>query len=164
METDSECIVELDHPFDYAAKGAKVEAQFITLKAPCVSSIAYFARMKQGLIKTMQNASSNEDSDEIKAAVEARSQNSEEESKQEVASLEPGEIIMMLIVSDDLDFADYLAVAKEALLAKGVAFIDGETILTRSLFDKVHVSDFEKMVGSYIRDFIVASALATLQG
>ncbi len=136
---------ELTKKFKYSYKGDYVDASFITLKAPCSKDIKNCAPLKQAFYQAL------------------RQQASTQESREETENAEiDGDAIMMLMnMSNDVDMGKVLLHAKE-LFSSGVAVVEGETKLTKPLIDLMSIDDFESMTGSYLSNFILASALSKL--
>lgn len=153
-----EIIHNLAQSFDYHFKGDARAARFITLKAPSVAILGAVGKLKSGFMRAVVNADRGSDrkvSDEQREAAQKR--------VKEQGFTGP-EILMMLSSSAEVDYAEYLAVAKCAFSARGVALVDGEQELTVGLIDKMGIDDFEAMLGEYLRVFIVASALKAMEG
>jgi len=141
-----EITVTLTQPIEYA-KGGELEAgTFVTLAAPTSRNMTECATLKQAFFRALPKT----------GEVEA------EDSGQGDAVIN-GEAIMTLItMSKDVELGSVLLTAKE-LLTSGVALVEGEEKLTKPLFDKLSQDDMELLVGEYLANFILASALQRLK-
>jgi len=144
-----EVMYELKSSFEYAHKGDQRKAEFITLKAPTVENVGYVAKLKQGFMQAIAGQKN--------------------QSKVEVSGDEggiddlSGEMIMTMLSMSDIDYAAYLQTAKAVFSDTGVALIDGEEPLKKTLMAKMSVDDLEAMTGEYLKVFILTSALKMMQ-
>ena len=132
---------ELDTPFDYAHKGEKIEASFIELKAPTSRNMRECAFLKQAFFHSLPDDKGEEDGE-----------------KGDPSAVSGSQVISMMYLSHDVDMVPVLGHAKE-LFTSGVAMVDGEEKLTKPLMDTLSQIDLENMLGDYLINFIVASAL-----
>jgi len=136
----------LSTPIEYAYRGEQVEGTFVTMKAPTSRNMSECAALKQAFFRALPQ------DDTVEA--DAR-----EEGEAEIT----GEGIMTLItMSKDVELATVLVTGRE-LLTSGVALVEGEEKLTKPLLDKISQDDLEGMVGEYMANFILASALQRLK-
>ena len=139
----SEYQYELKKPFEYGYKGEMQTASFVTLTAPNFKQLAEVTPIKQALMSAISEVSS-----EVVAE------------GPETAPSESGDIdaktVMMLLYRWSGDLTSVMRKA-EKLFKSGAAKLDGETILTGALLEKMVLDDFEGMLGAYLANFIVPS-------
>lgn len=145
----TEFIHELKVPFDYAYLGETTKANFITLKAPS-GKTPYRAELKQCFFRALNN--------DTNATVNTVSVDSDDK-KQEIPS--GSEIVQLICMSRHVELSVFLEYGKK-LLTSGVALIDGETKLTKLLIESMDPDELEEMLGDYMANFILASALRKL--
>ncbi len=144
-----ELIYELKVPFNYAYQGEPTKANFITLTAPSVKTPGR-AELKQCFLRALNN--------DTNAAGNTVSIDSDDK-KQETPS--GGEIIQMICMSRHVELSVFLEYGKK-LLTSGVALIDGETKLIKPHIESMDPDELEEMLGGYMANFILASALKKL--
>ena len=145
-----EVMYELKSSFEYAHKGDQRKAEFITLKAPTVENVGYVAKLKQGFMQAIngqKNKSQIDTSADDSGGIDDLS----------------GEMIMTMLSMSDIDYAAYLQTAKAVFSDTGVAMVDGEEPLKKTLMSKMSVDDLEAMTGEYLKVFILTSALKMMQ-
>jgi len=143
----NECNYELKHPFKYANKGDQVEAVFITLFAPSFKQIDKVAPIKQAFTAAITDTVSDVNVDEVEAK--------EPEEGDELIT--PSQAIQVLYRAN-ADITKVFLHAQE-LFKSGVALVDGESKLTTPLMEKMHLDDFEGLVGAYLGNFIAPSLM-----
>jgi len=138
--------VDLSQPIEYA-KGGELEAgTFITMDPPSSRNMTECAALKQAFFRALPKDGTVETDDTDSNSAEIT-----------------GEAIMTLItMSKDVELGTVLLLAKE-LLTSGVAKVEGEVKLTKPLFDNLSQDDVELLVGEYMANFILASALQRLK-
>ena len=140
---------ELESTFSYAYKDDMQEASFITLKAPSSKNVSQCAELKQAFMRALPTDTSHTVG--------------ENESESKGLDDLDGESIMMLIyMSKDVSLKSVLLEAKE-LFSSGLAFVDGETKVTKPILDKMSQDDLENMLGEYYLNFILASWLKKMK-
>ena len=143
---DKEVTYTLETPLKYAYRGEPMDGEFITLKAPTSRNMAECAALKQAFFRALPQD----------GAVEA---DTTDTGDAEIT----GEGVMTLItMSKDVELASVLVTGRE-LLTSGVALIEGEEKLTKPLLDNISQDDLEGMLGEYLANFILASALQRLK-
>lgn len=142
----TEFLYEPRTKFKYDYKGDIVECQTITLLAPSAKHINETAYLKQSFFRAIPKDQSADTSAVSNDKMDFT-----------------GEDIMGIIsMSHDVDLAKVLLTAKE-LFSKGVALMDGETKMTKVTLDKMPMDELEEMLGDYLVNFILASALAKMK-
>lgn len=151
----SEYTYELKHPFQYANKGGQVDASFITITGPNYKQMDKVAPIKQAFTVAIEETARGE-SEAIEAAKEA-AEEAKKEGKKEEDLIPPSQVIQVLYrASSDITKVFLYA---EQLFKSGAALVDGETKLTTPLMEKMHLDDFEGLVGAYISNFIAPSLM-----
>ena len=140
---------ELELPFQYAYKGDLQEASFVTLKAPSSKHISYCADLKQAFMRALPT-------DGGASAAEG------DKDGKGVDDLDGESIMMLISMSKDVDLKTVLISARE-LFASGLAFVDGETKMTKPMVDEMSQDDLENMLGKYYLNFILASWLRKMK-
>lgn len=135
--------VPLTRPIKYAFKGEQITSQFVTLYAPNSLQLANSTYLKQTFFQAVAN-SKGEDSKDKKAG-------------KDISELTGADIIMMMMMSD-VDMVKFMLAAKE-LLKSGVAQLDDQQVMKAPLLEALSDEDFELLVGEYLVNFTLASAL-----
>ena len=65
-------------------------------------------------------------------------------------------------MSADVDLAKVMLTAQD-LIGSGVGLVDGETKLTKHLISQMSFDDVESMLGEYLVNFILVSALKKMK-
>ena len=144
----TEIIYELKTPFDYALKGEKVDASFISITAPSFKQIDKVAPIKQLFTEAISVVMKAETEDE------AEQEQADGDEKEGMT----GAQCIQVLYRSSVDVTKVFLYA-EQLFKSGVALIDGETKLTTPLMEKMSLQDFEGLVGAYIANFIVPSLM-----
>lgn len=143
----TEITYTLQTPIKYAHKGEQEEGSFVILKAPTSRNMKECADLKQAFFRALPKPGSSGEND---STVDTEDEGI------------PGDAIMaMIMVSNDVELATVLATGRE-LLTSGVALVEGEEKLTKPLLDSMSADDLEGMIGEYMGNFILASALQRL--
>lgn len=141
----SEFDYQLIDPIGYHYKGEVIEGTFITLKAPSSKNTVECAQLKQAFFRAIPQSEGN---------VELSSSD-----KKEAEEALTGEsIISLLSMSSKVDLSVVLLTAKK-LFCSGIALMEGETKITAPIISEMSYDDLESMLGEYLVNFILASAL-----
>jgi hypothetical protein len=138
---------ELESPIEYASKGEQHEAGFITLQAPTSRNLTECAQLKQAFFRALPKTPANT---EVELPEEGD------------AELDGPGVMLLIAMSTEVELATVLCIARE-LFSSGLAQVDGEEKLTKTLLDKMSQDDLENMTGAYLANFILASALQKLK-
>lgn len=133
----------------YDFKGDKVEAKFVTLKAPTSKNISECAIMKQCFYKAVRFHQRNSDVEDTSPSPSGKLEDD--------GKLEAGDLMQMIYASDA--DTDKLFIAAKKLFKNNIMLFDGETTATLLMIENLPVDDFENIVGGYIVNFIVASII-----
>jgi hypothetical protein len=136
----------LQEPVQYANKGEMVEAMFVTLNPPTSRNMTECAQLKQAFFRALPKTG------EIEAEASDGGQ----------AELTGEAVMTMITMSPDVELASVLVTGRE-LLTSGLALIDGEEKLTKPVLDNMSADDLEGMIGEYLVNFILASALRKMK-
>jgi hypothetical protein len=151
MRLEKKYDFEVKEKFKYAYKGNEQEVEFITLHPPTSKNLKESSDLKQFVFRALTEASERnpgKDKDEEEPAEGAQ------------AELTGADILLSIYAASRVSLAKFLVTGIELLSTKGVAEVDGEERLTKTLIDKMDPDEFEEMLGEYIARFIMASALA----
>tara|TARA_R110000851_G_scaffold197793_1_gene348891 strand:- start:115 stop:549 length:435 start_codon:yes stop_codon:yes gene_type:complete len=140
----SEITVELKNPFEYSYKGDMVEAQFIVMPEPGFKELDKIAPIKQAFVAAVNDLASE------------ASEPSAEAPEGDTESI-TGPQIMALMYRSKGNMSQVFLYAQE--LFKSVALVDGEQKLTVPIMEKMSVSDFERLLGEYLANFIAPSLM-----
>ena len=143
----NECNYELKHPFEYANKGEQVAASFITLFAPSFKHIDKVAPIKQAFTAAITDTARDVNTAEVEA----------KEPEEDGDLITPSQAIQVLYAAN-ADITKVFLHAQE-LFKSGAALVDGESKLTTPLMEKMHLDDFEGLVGAYLGNFIAPSLM-----
>lgn len=136
-------IYELKKPITYSAKGDTHEAKFIELKEPTRKDLANFTPIQQAFMKAVKELQG--DADKI-----------EEAEAKETEDTITAEAVIYLMSQSDVDMVK-VSLFAEQIFKNGSALIDGETLLTSPLMQKMNMDDWNGLVGTYIANFITPS-------
>lgn len=128
----------------YAFKGDMTEASFITFYAPTSKVTKECAALKQAFFRAIGEQEGEGEADPD-------------------YEIQGDDILNLLAMSKEVDLPDVMEIAKKLFQAPGIALVDGETKLGNSLFDKLSIDDCEAMLGKYLANFTLASALKSLK-
>ena len=143
----NEVIYELKESFQYANKGDMSEASFISITAPNFKQLDKFTPIKQAFTAAIAELTESIDSEEAaKAAKDAE--------KDDINAA--GVLQLMYRWSGEMTKVFLHA---EQLFKSGAARVDGEVNLTSDLMQKMSMTDFENLVGTYIANFIAPSLM-----
>jgi hypothetical protein len=143
----TEIEVTFETPVPYTTGGELVEATSVVLIAPSAKHLQYTAILKQGFFQAINSVS------------ESQSKQAEPEKE---AEMKGDDLLSMMYMAKDVDITKIHLAARE-LFKSGVGKLDGVQDLNQPLIDKISADDFEKMVGEYLINFILASALKKLK-
>lgn len=152
---EAEVHFKLTTPFEYAFKGEKRVADFISLTAPNMRQHHLAAPLAQSVMKMFSTAYTGEDREAITQAIEDKKENEVIEEKESEETVDAETILTLMYSSKTVDINVIFEQAK-TLFKFGIALIDGESKLNDHLIHEMAVKDFENLVGEYIANFIIA--------
>lgn len=126
----------------YAKDGDEVVAEFVQLNAPSSKQLKHTTFLKQSFFRALNSL-----------------QGSAEQKKGEDSPDMKAEDVISMLYMSDVDMNGVLLSAIE-LFNSGVALVDGEQRFTKPIIDTLSPDDLELMTGTYLVNFILASALA----
>lgn len=144
MDIKDELDFELKKSFDYDYQGERETARLLVLRAPSNKQHKYRVRLQQGFFQAINAIRSTGNSDQTEQNVEVG-----------------GAEILALMLSSDVDMVEYHEVF-EKLICSAVCMVEDKTPLTATLYEKIHPDDLDRLMGDYLGNFILSSALATL--
>ncbi len=144
-ELKTEHEVVLTSLVKYSHAGESLEATSVLLIAPSANQLKNTVSLKQYFFQAITSMDDGKEGDD-KAKAKAKD-----------IEMDGGAVMSMMYMSK-IDMNDLFDDAKK-LLTSGVAKLDGKEPLTDALIEKISVNDYEKIVGEYLVNFILASAL-----
>ncbi len=136
-------------PISYSSGSSQHNATFIRLFAPSSKVSRECSALKQAFLRAVPIP---EDKDKAAAAAAASADSSD--------TLKGSEVIEIIALSAKVDLPDVLEVGRRLLLAPNIVKVEGEAKLTSALMDRLDQEDFENMIGEYMVNFTLASALS----
>lgn len=133
----------LSEPVQYANKGELQAGTFLTLLPPTSKNMTECAGLKQAFFRALPKNGQ---------------MSTEVESSDNDAEVTGDAVMTMIAMSKDVELSSVLVLGRE-LLTSGVALIEGEVKLTKPIADLLTQDDLEGVIGEYIANFILASAL-----
>ena len=146
-ELKSEHEVILTSKVAYHHGGEKKQAVSVLLLAPSYKQIKETVKIKQFFFQAI-------------ASMQDAKKELEQDDSPEMEM--DGEAVVSMMFMSDVDMNKVFDEAKK-LLTSGVAKIDGVETLNDSMIESLSVDDFEKIVGEYLINFIIASALMKMK-
>lgn len=144
----SEFQFQLSTPVKYHAKGEEIEGSFITLKAPSYKQMDKCVPLKQAFYRVAAAAS---------AAAEDDTSPQEPTDSDSPSELDSDTLISMFYQSSE-DMVKIILHGVE-LFKSGIAQIDGSHDMKAHMIEQMSQDDLEQMIGCYMINFILASAL-----
>lgn len=137
----------LTTPVKFSFEGEDTDGTFITLTEPSIKQLKYVAAFKKAFFQCAEKASSgvDTDSDQVKDTGD----------KEKVTS----EIIMALLYAHYPDMEQLFNIARKLFMSIGIAKVEGLSDFNQSVYDTMSIDDFENMIGTYLVNFILRSAL-----
>lgn len=137
---------ELPEPIEYHVKGEVSLGNRVVFYAPKPSQMKRVTRLKQIFFRSLPKT------DSVKSV---------DRDKQDATDEITGDAILALVASSDADYPEFIEVGR-MLICDRNAKIDDAEYLTTALADKLEINTIEEMVGQYVANFIVKSALRSL--
>lgn len=137
---------ELSEPIEYSAQGELRDGKSITFYAPKPSQRKRVMKLKQAFFQSLPKATGTE-------APREKQTNTEDPEID-------GDAVLLIIAQSDTDYAEFIETGRFVLCDNGK--IEDAVSLTSVTLDKVSMDDMEQMVGQYVANFIVKSALSSL--
>ena len=156
FNSDDVLIYVLKDVTSYATPSGEIRpATHIELRAPSSKNSDECAFLMQALTQSLQMPT-DMDAEKL-AALQA----SVEEAKatRTTEGFTGSEVMMVLSRSTTVKLSEVINTAREMFVSKqaGVAFVDGETRMTRPIADAMSWKDVQGMTGDYIARFVAAS-------
>ncbi len=144
---NTECHFELSRPLKYHSGGEEVEGTFITLAPPTYKQMDKCVPLKQAFYR----AASSITDDAVEAGTETNKSSDD-------TQLTPDGLISLFYQSDE-DMVKIVLYGVELFKSPGIAMVDGAANITQLLIEQMSQDDLENMLGRYMVNFILASAL-----
>jgi len=135
---------ELNTPVKYSYKGEDLDASFITMTEPSIKHLDLVSEFKKAFFYAAGKVAQD--------STESSGMGSE---KSDVT----GDQIMALLYQNFPDIKQLFGIAKKLFFSVGIAQVEGVVDFNKSIYDTMTIDDFEKMIGEYLVNFILASAL-----
>lgn len=136
---------ELSSPIEYHDAGEKAEGRILTFSAPTAKQNKYRVQLQQSFFKAVSSLNSGG-----------------EQAQQEGGSAEPtGSEVLMLMLSSDVDMCAVHETFKKMVCSR-VCMVEDSTPLTEHLYDQISADDIDSILGEYLANFILRSALQRL--
>ena len=136
---------------DYAKKGETAQAKFIELFEFKAKQFSKTVPVKQICVRAFNSFADKADKVEI------------EESKKKDASEVTAEDLMTALYMSGEDLSIFFVNMRELLTSDGICSVDGESKLTKPLFDELGQDDMEGLCSTYVLNFIISSVLRDSQ-
>jgi len=140
MKTEIEYI--LTTGIEFHKGGELAVSKNVLLLAPSSKQLKHTVAMKQAFFQAISSF---------------ESEKKKESTKTDEFEMSGSDVLSMLYMST-VDMEKFFNSARE-LFKSGAALLDGKQQFNDLMIDKVSVEDFEGMVGEYLINFIIASAL-----
>lgn len=137
---------ELLESFVYGKAGQEAQAEFIEFTPPRAANMTECAILRQAFFRALPQGEPVKDGD-----------------KDAKDDLTAEELMSILSMSSDVDLDKILVTVKILLTSKGISQVDGETHLTKPLFELLDMDDLIEITGKYLLNFILASSLRQLR-
>ncbi len=148
MQTKDTFDFTLTHSIEYSTNGDSREGRVISCTAPTSKQQRFRMELKQGFMRAITSLNSGD----------SEPQKIDDGS----GSKEPtGTEILMGLYSSDIDMPEFMETFKK-LACSGVCKIEGEEDLKEGTFDRMDPEDAENLLGDYLVNFILSSALKAL--
>lgn len=136
---------QLTQPISYSSKGEHKEGLLLFLRAPTIQENSLRLKLKQYFFR----------------AVMTGADGNAEAQDDEFTDPTPEEVVMLMNASQ-VDMTEVMKDFQQLIISGNVCMVEDEVKLTKSLSDKIDLEDLDLMLGAYLSNFIVASALKTL--
>jgi len=146
---------ELEHPVKYSHGGTEQEGGFITLVEPSMKLLSKTTPFKSAFYAASVKMSSSDDGDDSGDD----DNDGDNEGNEASAKKMTGTMVMGILHAYTKDMSSLLNKAMKLFCIKGVASVEGEVDMTMAILETMHPDDFENMLGEYLVNFTLASAL-----
>lgn len=136
---------ELTEPIEYSVKGEQAFGSSITFYAPKPVQRKKTTKLKQMFFQSLPKSDGT------------RPEQTQKDETPEVT----GDAILGLIASSNTDYSEFIELGRSLICDKN-AKIDDVEFLTTALVDRIDIDSLEEMIGQYVANFIVRSALKSL--
>jgi len=136
----------LSEPIEYSTKGEVREGTSITFYAPKANQRKKVMKLKQTFFQSLPKGDGTPQQ--------------EKQTPNEVPEID-GDAVLFIVAQSTADYAEFIEIGRSVICDRN-AKIDDNEYLTVVTLDKVDIDEMEKMVGQYVANFIVKSALKSL--
>lgn len=155
---------QLTKPIKYHAKGDEVEGTFITLAPPSYKQMDKCVPIKQAFYRAA--FSIDDGSGKVKEKANTTfddktntSPDDETNTSKNDEDMTPEGLVALLYQSDE-DMVKILLYGVELFKSPGIAMLEGSVQVNQLIIQKMSQDDLENMLGRYMVNFILASALS----
>lgn len=134
---------DLNCEVKYAHNGEETIAKFIELSPPTFKQLDRCAPLKQAFFRAVSQTRDMA--------------TTEGETETDIEDMEPENIAQLIYTSDE-DATKFLLHGVE-LLKSGIAKVEGTEKVTQPIIDQLSLDEIEKLIGTYMLNFILASVL-----
>jgi hypothetical protein len=147
---------ELINEFDYFDDNTKdvEKAKSLKFMAPTSRQLGICLKLKQAFMCAIK-----ETTKDLKDKKPSTHQNSEE-------TITGPDIENLFLMSSEIDLEEIHLLFKKLIVSsndkstyRGVCIVEGKTLLTEALYNEICTDDIETMLGEYIANFLLPSAL-----
>jgi hypothetical protein len=138
---------DLTEPIEYSSGGELVSGTSITLYAPKPSQRKKAMHLKQIFFQAMSEAAED-------------AKPNDDNADKKVPEIEGG-MLLVIIAQSKADYVEFIETGRSLICDKNAKINDAEYLTTVTM-DKMDLDDMENLVGQYVANFIVKSALRAL--
>jgi len=138
----------LDNEIKYASNGESEEAKVLILKAPTNKQRYQRAYLKSLFSEAIKNSAEGED--------KPQAQKKEEDIQDEL----DWNAIMMTFYMGGTDMKKLISEFELLITSPGVCLIEGKHAFLKKHFEELDAEDSERLMGTYLQNFILASFLS----
>lgn len=135
-------VFELDEKVEYSHQGDQTEGSSVTFYAPKPNQRKKTTQLKQMFFRALPTDGDADQKSEAEPDIK-------------------GTDILFLIAQSDADYPHFIEVGR-SLVCDRTGKVDDVEFLTTVIADKLDIEVLEEMIGEYVANFIVRSALASL--
>lgn len=135
----------LAKPIKYAFEGNTHEGQLLVLYGPSNKHNKHRVKLQQGFFRAA-NSLRTSGVDQVEGDSNAPT----------------GPEILALMLASDVDMELYHEQFKKLIVAPDICKVEDRVSLTDTLYDEMSPDDTDKLMGEYLANFILSSALETL--
>lgn len=136
---------DLPEPIMYATRGEPAEGTSITCYAPKPNQRKKVMKLKQMFFQSLPKS---------------EGQTTEKQPTAEDTEI-TGDAVLFVVAQSNADYSEFIEIGR-SILCEANAKVNDEEYLTTVLIDKLDLDVMEDLIGQYVANFIVKSALKSL--